>query len=137
MSFEAIVFLIIGIFLIIFSILIFNHYRLHPKKGSNFLFFETFVIGIIVFLGALTDNLGLMWFLIIIITTVMWIYSRIYKRQFLNKNPEIKKKLEIQREIFKNHPVYKLMKILQYLVLAFATTLGVFVLVVVLFNMKF
>lgn len=137
MSFGAIVFLIIGIFLIIFSILILNHYRLHPKKGSNLLFFEFFVLGIIVFLGALTDNLGLMWLLIIIVTTILGLYARICKIHILNKNPELKKKLEIQREIFKNHPIYKLMKISQYLLLACATTLGVFVLIVVLFNVKF
>ena len=137
MEIVAVLCLLIGIFLVIFSILVFNHYRIHPKEGSTFLFLYLFIFGFIPILGAITNDLGLMWLVLIVYNIITGVISRIYKRHILNKNPELKKKHEMNMEIIKKHPIYKFSKITQYLVLGLGIVLSCFILVVVLFNLKF
>ena len=130
MSIGAIFLLIIGVLLIIFSILILNHFRLHPEKeGAVISFLTPFILGILWIISAITDYLGWIILSIFIFCIVMIIYSRY--------NPEMRKRREKNKEILKNYPIYKFLRIAQYFVVACAIIVTFLVLVIVLFNVRF
>lgn len=135
MTIGVILFLIIGIFLIIFSILIINHYRLHPEKEGAALAFGTpFSIGILFIISAITDYGAFILLSLIIFGIIFSIYNKY--------NPKHKKRRERNDEIlFKKYPSFKLIsklwKITSYLLLVMATFLLIFVFVVVYFNIRF
>lgn len=134
MTIGVILFLIIGIFLIIFSILIINHYRLHPEKEGAVIAFGTpFSFGIIFIISAITDYSAFIPLLFTIFCIIFSIYYRFNSKQ--------KKRREKNDEIlFKKYPsfklIFKLLKITSYLLLVMATFLLIFVFVVVYFNIR-
>jgi hypothetical protein len=133
MTIECIIFFILGIFLVIFSILVLNHYRLHPEKeGGTATCLTLFIIGIIVFLGSITEYFGFLMLALLLFGLIMSIYNR----YTLNKNPEKRKIHEKNKELLKKHPIYKWFKITEYLALICAI-MGAFVLAIILFNIRF
>ena len=136
MEIGAIFFLILGIFFIIFSILVYNHFKHHPKKvGYVILVLFLFILGIISIIGAITGHIGL----VILLSFVMLIVINIYSKYVSIKYPEIKKNREKNMEIFKKHPhpLFKLLRFVRYVLLGCAIFLCVFVLIVVVFNITF
>ncbi|MCE7698226.1 MAG: hypothetical protein K8E24_005115 [Methanobacterium paludis] len=130
----AIFYLIIGIFFIIFSILAINHYRLHPEKeGALISTLIPFILGMLLIIGIITGHIEL----IILSFFIIFIIILIYPTYNSIKYPEMKKKREKAQEVYKKHPLYKLLRICRYILLACATFLGIFVLIVVLFNITF
>ena len=136
MEIGSIFFLILGIFFIIFSILVYNHFRHHPKKvGSMIFVLFPFILGIIFIIGAITGHIGL----VLLLSFVIFIVINIYSKYVSFKYPEIKKNREKNMEIFKKHPhpLFKFLRIVRYILLACAIFLGIFVIIVVLFNITF
>jgi len=135
MTIGFILFLIIGIFLIIFSILIINSHRLHPEKeGAVIAFGTTFSFGIIFIISAITEYGAFIPLSLIIFGIIFSIY---YKY-----DPKQKKRREKNDEIlYKKYPSFKLIsklwKITFYLSLVMVTFLLIFVFVVVFFNITF
>lgn len=81
-------------------------------------------------MGAITGYIGLTGLLLVIIVMIVSIY---YKRKY----PEMERKREEDMEIYKKHPLYKFLRISRYVMIACAVFLGVFIAVVVLFNITF
>lgn len=134
MGIDAIFFLIPGIFFIIFSIFVYNHYRLHPEKERSIIsILFPLITGIIFSISAITGYIGL----IILFLFISTITSYIYSKYTLNKHPEMKKNREKYMEIYKKRPIYKFLRIASYITLTCAIFLGVFVLIIVLFNITF
>jgi hypothetical protein len=136
MGIDAIFFLILGIFFIIFSILVYNHFRHHPKQvGSMTSVLFPFILGIIIILGAITGHLVL----VISASFVIFIVINIYSKYVSIKYPEIKKNREKNMEIFKKHPhpIFKILRIARYIILGCAIFLSIFVIIIVLFNITF
>ncbi len=134
MGIDTIFFLIPGIFFIILSIFIYNHYRLHPEKERSMIaILFPFIVGIIFITSAITGYFGF----IILFLFISTITSYIYSKYTLNKNPEMKKNREKYMEIYKKRPIYKFLRITSYMILICAIILGVFVLIIVLFNITF
>jgi hypothetical protein len=134
MEIRAIIFLIMGIFFIIFSALIINHYRLHPEKeGVLISTLVPFTLGIILVIGAITGYIKLIILLLFIIPIICHIYSKYTSIKY----PEMKKKKEKAKEIYKKYPFYKFLRIVRYILLGCATLIGIFILIIVLFNITF
>jgi Ca2+/Na+ antiporter len=132
MGIIAIFFLILGISFIISSILVYNHFRHHPKKvGFVISVLYLFVLGIISIIGAITGHIGL----VILLSFVILIVINIYYVTI--KYPEIKKNREKNMEIAKKRPLYKFLRIASYIMFAFAIFLIIFTLIIVLHNIIF
>ena len=138
MGIGAIILLIPGILFIILGILLVNHYRLHPERERSLIsILFPFFLGILFITGTITGYGWLIGLSLIIISIISYIYSKYISI----KNPEMKKKqeeaLEKSRETLKKHPLYKIQRILTYIMLACAVFLGAFILIVVLFDITF
>lgn len=134
MGIIAIFYLIIGIFSIIFSIIVYNHYRLYPEKEGALVFtLFPFILGIIFIIGAITGYFSPIILSLFIISIMCYIYSKYTSI----KHPEMKKAREKNMEIYKKHPLYKMFRIARYIMLGCAILLGIFVSIVVLFNITF
>lgn len=138
MSISAIILLIPGILFIILGILLVNHYRLHPERErslTNILF--PFLLGIIFITTVITGYGLIIPLFLLIISIIVGIHSKytsIKHLEIKKEQDEYKKK---SREMHKKHPFYKILRICKYIWLVCAVLLGVFLLVVVLFNVTF
>lgn len=138
MGIGAIILLIPGILFVILSILIINHYRLHPERKRDLkIILFPFLLGIIFITGVITGYGLIIPLSLLIISIISYIHSKYTSI----KHPEIKKQQEEyrkkSREMYKKHPLYKILRITKYIWLVCAVLLGVFLLVVVLFNVTF
>ena len=138
MGIVAVIILMQGIFFVILSILIINHYRLHPERKRDLtLILFPFILGIIFITGVITGYGLIIPVSLIIIFIIVYIYSK----YTLIKHPEIKKKQDEyrkkSREMRKKHPSYKILRIIKYIWLVCAVLLGAFIAWVVLFNITF
>ncbi len=138
MSISAIILLIPGILFIILGILLVNHYILHPERErnlTNILF--PFILGII-FITSVITGYGLIILLFLIIISII---TYIYSKYASIKHPEMKKQQDEykkkSREMYRKHPFYKILRICKYIILACAVFFGLFLVVVVLFNITF
>jgi hypothetical protein len=130
MEISTIFVLIMGILVLIFSILLINHFRLHPEKNGTILSISLVTLGIILVIGAITGLTSLLIILYLII-------SLLYYKYTLIKNPEIRKKREKSKEILKKHPLYKILRISQYIMLTCAIFLRLIISIMVIFNITF
>jgi len=134
MGIGAIILLINGIFFIILGILAINHYRLHPEKEVTLIYILfPFILGIIFITGAI---MGYSWFIALSLIIISFI-SPIHSKYTSIKHPEIKKQREESREVYKKTSIYKFMRISRYILLVWGIFLGIFILIVVLFNITF
>ena len=138
MGIVAIIVLMQGIFFIILGILLVNHYRLHPERKRDLtLILFPFLLGIIFIIGVIVGYgliIPVSLFIIFIIIYICSKYTSIKHPEIKKQQDEYRKK---SREMRKKHPLYKFLRIIQYIGLACVVFLIVFIVVVALFNITF
>ena len=139
--FYLIISLIMGIFFIIVGCLVVNDYiKNSERKVSWISIIFPFILGIIGIMGAIYGFISFL----LVIAFVIYIIFFGYSKYISNKDPEIKEnreeyleKLEKHREMYKKTSAYRFMRILRYIMLGCTVLLGVFILIVIIFNITF
>ncbi len=133
--FYLIISLIMGIFFIIVGCSAVNDYIRNPgKKVSLISVIFPFILGIIGIMGAIYGFISILLLITFIIFIIFYSYSLYVSIKYPEKQEEYMEKWEKHREIYKKPPLYNYLRIFQYIMLACAIFCGIFILVVVLFD---
>ncbi len=136
--FYLILSLIMGIFFIIVGCLAVKDYiRNSGKNVSLISLVFSFILGIVGIMGAIYGFFSFLVLFGFISYIIFLCSSRYISIKYPRKQEEYQEQWEIRREMYKNSPQYKYIKIARYIMLACAIFLTAFIIIVVLFNITF